>query len=347
MLPEEVMLQAQAELLDWQGSGKSVMEIGHRTPDFIKLAEHVESSLRDILAIPDSYHVLFLAGGATHQYSIIPMNLLAGKQSADYIDTGIWSDKAIAAAKRYTDVNIVCSSRDDDYQSIPDPSNWQLNNDAAYCYYTDNETIGGVEFHSVPKVSTPLVSDMTSSLLSKQVDVSQFGLIFAGAQKNIGPAGLTLVIVNSELLKDILSITPDLLNYSLQAKNHSMLNTPPTFNWYMAGLMFDWVKQQGGIETMQQMNQRKSDLLYRAIDESGLFYNDIAKTCRSRMNVVFHLQDENLLQTFLEEATLAGLHALKGHKLAGGCRASLYNAVSEAGVEQLVAFMREFERTKG
>ncbi len=347
MLPEEVMLQAQAELLDWKGTGKSVMEIGHRTDDFKSLANHAEQSLRDILTIPDNYHVLFLAGGATQQFSVIPMNLLQGKASADYCHTGIWSAKAMQLAKRYCHINTVCTSEESNFKTIPGINDWKLDKEAAYVYYTDNETIGGLEFHSIPEVSdVPLVSDMTSSILSKNIDVSRFGLIFAAAQKNIGPAGMTIVIVKQSLLAEVLPFTPDLFDYRLQAKENSMLNTPPTFNWYMAGLMFDWVIQQGGIEELELRNLRKSSLLYDLIDESSFYQNEIDITCRSKMNVVFSLANENLTDNFLKQAESNGLHALKGHRLAGGMRASLYNAMPESGVKQLVDFMREFERTQ-
>ena len=347
MLPEVIMLQAQSELLDWQGTGKSVMEIGHRTDDFKSIAEHAEQTLRDILNIPDDYHVLFLAAGATQQFSVIPMNLLQGKTSADYLHTGIWSAKAMQLAKRYCDINVVCSSEQSNFTTISDANDWQLAAKAAYVHYTDNETIGGLEFHSVPEVGTvPLVSDMTSSILSKPIDVSRFGLIFAATQKNIGPAGMTVVIVHKELLGDVLPFTPDLFDYRLQAKEKSMMNTPPTFNWYMAGLMFDWVKQQGGVAELEKLNQRKSSLLYDFIDASSFYKNNIDAACRSRMNVVFSLIDDNLTDDFLKLAESNGLYALKGHRLAGGMRASLYNAMPESGVEQLVDFMREFERTQ-
>jgi phosphoserine aminotransferase len=345
MLPEEVMLHAKAEFMDWQGTGKSVMEIGHRTDDFMSIAVQAEQSLRDILNIPDEYHVLFLSGGATQQFSVVPMNLLQGNTSADYIHTGIWSNKAMQLAKRYCKTNTVCSSEQSNFVSIPDVKDWKLSNEAAYVYYTDNETIGGLEFHSVPDVgAAPLVSDMTSSLLSKSIDVPRFGIIFAAAQKNIGPAGLTIIIVNKELLHDVLPFTPDLFNYQLQAKGNSMLNTPPTFNWYMAGLMFDWVKKQGGLVQMEKNNQRKSSLLYEFIDTSSFYNNNIQADCRSRMNVIFSLANENLTTDFLKQAESSGLHALKGHRLAGGMRASLYNAMPESGVRQLIDFMQEFER---
>ena len=348
MLPEDVMLQAQAELLDWQGMGKSVMEIGHRTDEFKSIVSHAEQSLRDILYIPEDYHVLFLSGGATQHFSVIPMNILLGKNTADYVHTGIWSFKAEDLAKRYCQTNVVCSSEQSKFTSIPDIIDWRLNSNAAYVYYTDNETIGGLEFHTIPEVNTaPLVTDMTSSLLSKSIDVSRFGLIFAAAQKNIGPAGLTIVIVKKELCGDVPEFVPDLFNYQIQAQEKSMLNTPPTFNWYMAGLMFDWIKKQGGIAELEKINQQKASLLYDFIDASDFYINNIETDCRSRMNVVFSLSNENLTSEFLKQAESNGLHALKGHRLAGGMRASLYNAMPESGVRQLIDFMQEFERKQG
>lgn len=347
MLPEEVMLQAQSEFLDWNGTGKSVMEIGHRTDDFMMIAEHAEKSFRKILNISNDYHVLFLSGGATQQFSIIPMNLLQGKTTADYCHTGVWSDKAMQLAKRYCDINIVCSAKSSDFTSIPDLDEWKLDDNAAYFYYTDNETIGGLEFPFVPEVGTvPVVSDMTSSLLSKTIDVNKFGIIFAAAQKNIGPAGMTILIVNKSILGETLNFAPDLFDYRIQAKEKSMLNTPPTYNWYMAGLMFDWVKQQGGVTELEKRNQIKSSMLYDFIDASHIYQNKINHSFRSRMNVVFSLADESLNDEFLKQAESHGLHALKGHRLAGGMRASLYNAMPESSVKQLVDFMQEFERTQ-
>ncbi len=345
MLPEEVMLQAQAEFMDWQGTGKSVMEIGHRTDDFKKIADHAEQSLRDILNVPNDYQVLFLSGGATQQFSVIPMNILQGKKTAGYLYTGIWSAKAMQLAKKYTNTYIVCSSEQSKFTDIPDVKEWNLSSEAAYVYYTDNETIGGLEFDFIPKVGdVPLVSDMTSSILSKTIDVSRFGIIFAAAQKNIGPAGMTVLIIHESLLVEPDAYTPDVFNYRLQAEEKSMLNTPPTFNWYMAGLMFDWVKQQGGLAEMENRSQRKSSLLYDYIDASSFYKNNIEASCRSKMNVVFSLNDENLNDDFLKQAESNDLHALKGHRLAGGMRVSLYNAMPESGVKQLVDFMREFER---
>ncbi len=347
MLPEDVMLRAQEDLLDWNGTGMSVMEFSHRGDEFKSIADHAEQTLLDLLSIPDDYHVLFLAGGATQQFSVIPMNLKQDKTCADYLHTGIWSAKAMKVADPLIDINVVCSGESTGFTAIPDRSDWKLNPEAAYCYYTANETISGLEFHYVPDVDVPLVSDMTSSILSRPINVSDYGLIFAGAQKNIGPAGLTLVIIKDALLGEVLPFTPDLLDYRLQAKEKSMLNTPPTFNWYMAGLMFDWVKEQGGVKEMQQRNERKASMLYELIDESGFYQNNIEINCRSLMNVVFTLNDANLNGAFLSEAKANGLYNLKGHRLAGGMRASLYNAMPESGVRQLTEFMREFEQTHG
>ena len=344
MLPEEVMLQARAELIDWRGSGKSVMEISHRSPEFQAIAEHAETTLRELLAIPADYHVLFLAGGATHQFSVLPMNLLTGKTGADYLHTGHWSGKALQAAGAYAKINIACSGEASAFTAIPAIAEWRLNPDAAYCYYCDNETISGLEFKSVPDVAGVLATDMTSSILSKQIDVSRLGVIIAGAQKNIGPAGLTIVIVKAGLLAETLPGTPDLLNYRRQAEANSMLNTPPTFNWYMAGLVFDWVKAQGGVRAMQTLAEQKAGRLYRLIDASSLYENPIAEAWRSNMNVVFTLADKGLEQVFLSEAEQAGLHCLKGHRQIGGMRASIYNAMPESGVAQLADFMKEFER---
>ena len=344
MLPEAVMLRAREEFMDWQGTGMSVMEISHRSDEFKSIADHSEQTLRELLSIPDNYHVLFLAGGATQQFSVIPMNLKQDKTSADYINTGIWSAKAMKEAKPYIEVNQVCSGESSGFTSIPDKKDWLLNPESAYCYYTANETISGLEFHFIPEVEVPLVTDMTSSILSRPINVSDFGVIFAGAQKNIGPAGLTVVIVDDTLLNEALPFTPGLLNYRIQANERSLLNTPPTFNWYMAGLMFDWLKEQGGLEEMQRRNERKATMLYELIDTSGFYQNKIDKSCRSIMNV-FTLNDENLNEVFLSEAKANGLYYLKGHRLAGGMRASLYNAMPESGVRQLAEFMREFEQT--
>lgn len=347
MLPDDILTIAREELMDWQGTGMSVMEIGHRTPDFMKIAQHAENGLRNLMGVPDNYHVLFLAGGATLQFSIVPMNLVRGKTSADYIDTGIWSAKAMRIAEPYLNVSQVCSARESGYKHIPSIAEWQLDDNAAYCYYTENETVGGVEFQFIPEVSVPLVCDMTSSILSRPVDVSRYGVIFAGAQKNVAPAGMTIVIVDKALCGDVLPTTPDLLNYQMQAENDSMLNTPPTFNWYIAGLMFDWLQKKGGLQAMEKLNIEKSSLLYNLIDNSGFYRNAIDTSCRSRMNVIFHLPDDKLMAPFLQEAKDNDLLALKGHRLAGGLRASIYNAMPLQSVQQLADFMQEFERRHG
>lgn len=344
MLPEAVLLQAQQELLDWGGRGISVMEISHRSDEFMVIVEQSELTLRKLLSIPDNYHILFLSGGATHQFSVIPMNLVQGKNSVDYIHTGVWSGKAIQEAKSYTKINEVCSGKKTNFTSIPKKCDWRLNPDAAYCYYTANETISGLEFPFTPEVEVPLVSDMTSSFLSRLVPVDKFGLIFAGGQKNICPAGLTIVIVKDSLLGKALPYTPNLLNYSIQAKEKSLLNTPPTFNWYMANLMFSWVLENGGVEIMQKQSECKAAILYKTIDNSNLYNNNIDKDCRSIINVTFTLKNDSLNKLFLLEAEKEDLYYLRGHRLAGGMRASLYNGMPESGVVFLSEFMQEFER---
>ncbi len=345
MLPEEIMLLAQAEFMDWQGTGKSVVEISHRSDEFQMMVKHAEQTLRELLGIPADYHILFLAGGATQQFSVAPMNLLRSGSCADYLHTGVWSSKAIQAAAPYIRVNVVCSGETSGFTTIPDRSGWRLNPEANWCYYCANETIGGLEFNFIPDVGTvPLVTDMTSSILSRQIDISKFGLIIAGAQKNIAPAGMTIVIIKDSLCGEALPVTPDPLNYRLQAEAGSMLNTPPVFNWYMANLMFDWVKHQGGVAEMEKRNQYKASMLYDVIDTGTLYKNNIDKKYRSNMNVVFSLSDEGMQSAFLEEATRAGLHGLKGHRLRGDLRASIYNAMPVSGVERLANFMREFKQ---
>ena len=344
LLPAEVMRQAQAEFIDWQASGKSVMEISHRGPEFLAIAAHAEATLRELLAIPPDYHVLFLAGGATQQFSALPMNLPPGRAGADYLHTGHWSGRALRVAGAYGRVNIACSAEPSGFTALPARSAWRLNPDATYCFYCDNETISGLEFKSVPEVAGVLATDMTSSILSKVIDISRFGVIIAGAQKNIAPAGLTIVIVKAGLLTETWPGTPDLLNYRLQAEAGGMLNTPPTFNWYMAGLVFDWVKAQGGAPEMQRRAEQKAGRLYDLIDASALYQNPVAEACRSRMNVVFTLADKDLTPAFLRAAEQAGLHGLRGHRQVGGLRASIYNAMPESGVVRLADFMREFER---
>ncbi len=348
MLPEAVLEQVRKELLDWQGTGMSVMEISHRSKEFMSVAEQAESDLRELLQIPDTYSVLFLHGGASSQYAMVPMNLLSGRRRADYINTGVWSKKAIAEAGRFCDVNIAASSEAENFTTIPNRENWRLDPDAAYVHYTPNETIGGVEFHWVPDTANvPLVADCSSTLLSRPIDVSKYGVLYACAQKNIGPAGLTIVIVRQNLIGKPLQGTPAMFDYQVHHDSQSMYNTPPTFAWYLAGLVFKWLKHSGGLSVMAERNYRKAQKLYKCIDGSGFYHNPVAVECRSWMNVPFILTDPSLDQIFLEQAATAGLAALKGHRLVGGMRASMYNAMPEAGVDTLVSFMAEFERQHG
>jgi len=348
VLPHAVLQQAQAELLDWHGSGMSVMEMSHRGKEFMSIAAQAEADLRTLMAIPNNYKVLFLQGGAHSQFAMIPMNLARGKKQADYLDTGDWSLKAIEEGQRYIGINTVASSIDSNYTTIPPFANWQLNQDAAYLHYTSNETIRGVEFDWIPEVSdVPLVVDMSSDILSRPIDVSRFGLIYAGAQKNIGPAGLTIVIVREDLLGQVLDGTPSMFNYQIYAETESMYNTPPAYAWYLSGLVFQWLLQQGGLEAMAQINQRKAEKLYAAIDASDFYNNPVDPDCRSWMNVPFTLANSELEKRFLDEAAQAGLMTLKGHRLVGGMRASIYNAMPEEGVDALIAFMRDFEAKHG
>jgi phosphoserine aminotransferase len=345
MLPVEVLQRAQQEMLDWNGSGMSVMEMSHRGKEFMSIAEKAEADFRELLSIPGDYAVLFLQGGASSQFAMVPMNLLRGKTKADYINTGSWSKKAIAEAKRYCEVNVAASSEADKFSTIPSIESWQLQNDAAYLHYTPNETIGGVEFHWVPDVGdVPLVVDMSSTILSRPIDVTRFACIYAGAQKNIGPAGLTIVIVRKDLLGQTISGTPTMFDYQQQADNGSMLNTPPTYAWYLAGLVFEWLKQKGGLTGMAEINQRKAQKLYDAIDQSSFYQNPVDPDCRSWMNVPFTLANADLDKPFLELAAKRGLKTLKGHRSVGGMRASIYNAMPEEGIDALIAFMQEFEK---
>lgn len=345
MVAEDVLLQAQAEMLDWQGTGMSIMEVSHRGSEFKQIVEQAEADLRELMGIPNNYQVLFLAGGATAQFAMVPLNLLAVNNQADYIDTGIWSKKAIAEAKRFGDVHVAAKlDESGSLLSIPSQSVWSLREDAAYVHYTPNETIGGVEFHWVPQTGdVPLVADMSSNILSRPIDVSQYGIIYAGAQKNLGQAGITLVIIRDDLIKEPLPGTPTLYQYLVQAENKSFYNTPPTYSWYIAGLTLAWLKREGGVEAFAERNQRKAQKLYHAIDNSDGFYtNPVDPECRSRMNVPFSLKTDELTAVFLEEAKKAGLTNLKGHKLAGGVRASIYNPMPEEGVDALISFMKEF-----
>ncbi|HCI53462.1 MAG TPA: 3-phosphoserine/phosphohydroxythreonine transaminase [Gallionella sp.] len=348
ILPHEVLEQARAELLDWRGTGMSVMEMSHRGREFMGIAAEAEADLRELMAIPDNYKVLFLQGGATLQFAMIPLNLMRGKVSADYVNTGIWSKKAIDEAMKFGHVNVVATSADRQFSYAPELSGWKLDEDAAYVHYTPNETIGGVEFNWVPQVGgVPLVADMSSNILSRSYDVSQFGLIYAGAQKNIGPAGLTLVIVREDLIGHAAAGTPTMLDYKTHADNDSMYNTPPTYGIYMAGLVFKWLKKNGGVAQMEKTNIAKANLLYDSIDASRGFYQcPVATADRSRMNVPFRTADAAMDGEFLKRAEARGLMQLKGHKLAGGMRASIYNAMPVAGVQALADFMNEFAREK-
>ncbi len=344
-LPEAVLRQAQSELLDWQGKGLSVMEMSHRGDDFTAIAAEAEQDLRDLLSIPKHYKVLFMQGGASQQFAQIPLNLLAEGDSADYIDTGIWSRKSIEEAQRFGPINVAASAKEHDYFAIPGQNEWNLSKDAAYVHYASNETIGGLQFDWIPQTGdTPLVVDMSSDILSKPLDVSQFGMIYAGAQKNIGPSGLVVGIIREDLLGRARASCPTMLNYKVAADNGSMYNTPPTFSWYLSGLVFKWLKQQGGLEAMAKTNYAKQALLYKTIDDSDFYSNPIALNARSWMNVPFRLADEKLDKAFLQGAEERGLLNLKGHRSVGGMRASIYNAVSIEAVEALVAYMHTFEK---
>ncbi len=345
MLPTAVLKTAQAEFLDYHEHGMNCMETSHRSDLFLDIIARSENSLRTLLSIPDNYHCLFLQGGASAQFSMIPLNLLAEGQSADYVNTGIWSKKAIAEAKRYGKVRVVADSSADKFNHIPDYSGWDCDPNAAYLHYTPNETIGGLEFQDIPAVSdAPLVADMSSNILSRPLDVSRFGLIYAGAQKNIGPAGLTLVIVRDDLLGNAQACAPTLFNYQTLADNGSMYNTPATYSWYLAGLVFDWLLAEGGVDQMAVRNQAKAEALYQAIDNSDFYANPIKLEQRSWMNVPFTLADSELDGRFLEEADKRGLANLAGHRSVGGMRASIYNAMPVDGVTALVDFMTEFEQ---
>jgi len=345
-LPFEVLQQAQTELLDWQGTGVSVMEMSHRSKEFMQIAMTAERDFRELMALPENYKVLFLQGGAHSQFSAIPLNLLRGKTTADYLDTGIWSRKAIAEANRYCKVNVVSSSEENNFTTITPVNEWKTNSEAAYLHYVYNETIGGLELSQEPEIecSIPLVADMSSTILSRPIDMSKYGMIYAGAQKNIGPAGLTLVIIREDLLGDVVEYTPTMLNYSIHAETGSMYNTPATYAWYLAGLVFKWIKKQGGLTAIAKINQRKSQKLYTKIDDSDFYSNSVDKNYRSWMNVPFTLKSDSLNEKFLKTAEEINLVALKGHKSVGGMRASIYNAMPEAGVDALIEMMNNFEK---
>ncbi|HST00026.1 MAG TPA: 3-phosphoserine/phosphohydroxythreonine transaminase [Usitatibacter sp.] len=344
-MPVDVLEKAKWELVNWHEAGMSVMEMSHRGSEFTRIAAEAEADLRKLLSIPATYKVLFLQGGATMQFSGVPMNLLRGRKKADYVNTGEWSKKAIAEARKFCEVNVVASSEDRNFTYVPKQSTWKLSPDAAYVHACTNETIGGVEFHWMPDTGgVPLVADMSSHILSRPLDVSRFGLIYAGAQKNIGPAGLVVVIVREDLLGEALPGTPNVLNYKLMAQADSMLNTPPTFSLYLAGLTFKWLLERGGLPAIDKLNARKSRMLYDYIDGQDFYSNPVAREDRSRMNVPFRLRDDALDRKFLVEAEARGLSQLKGHRSVGGMRASIYNAMPVEGVEALVEFLEEFAK---
>jgi phosphoserine aminotransferase len=350
MLPEEVLLKAQEEMLDWHGTGMSIMELGHRGEEFHSVAEKAEADLRELMNIPKNYQVMFLAGGGTTQFAMVPLNLFGAKKTADYVDTGVWSKKAIAEANRYGTANIAARTRhENELTYIPAQTEWTLNKDAAYVHYTPNETIDGLEFHWIPETGdVPLVADMTSMILSRPLDVTKFGIIYAGAQKNLGQAGITAVIIRDDLIVEPLPHTPILYNYKIMSENHSFYNTPPTYSWYIAGLVLDWLKKQGGVEAIYAVNQRKAEKLYSVVDaHKGFYLNKIRPDCRSMMNVMFYLVDDALTGKFLAEAEQHQLTNLRGHRVSGGVRASIYNAMPEAGVDILADFMRDFAKRHG
>ena len=346
-LPTEVLQQAAEEMLDYQDTGMSVMEMSHRSSIFVEIAARAEADLRELMSISDDYHVLFLQGGATGQFAGIPLNLTVSGDTMDFIDTGAWSKKAIKEAGKYCNVNIAASSGETNYDRIPEAENWQLSANAKLLHICSNETIGGVQFKQMPESTCPLVADMSSDILSRPVDVNRFGLIYAGAQKNIGPAGLTVIIVRKDLCGNARSETPTFLDYAAQADADSMSNTPPTYGWYLAGLVFAWAKAQGGLQAIADQNEAKAKLLYDAIDGSNFYTAPVHEAVRSTMNVPFTLAAADLDKAFLSGAEARGLFNLKGHRSVGGMRASIYNAVPMAAVESLVDFMSEFENEHG
>ncbi|MFZ6640964.1 3-phosphoserine/phosphohydroxythreonine transaminase [Undibacterium sp. TC4M20W] len=352
VLPKEVLQQAAAEMLDWHGSGMSVMEMSHRGPEFMSILAAAQSDLRELLAVPDNYKILFLQGGGLCENAIVPMNLMGRKPqpaTADFVHTGSWTGKSIKEAKKYGNANIAASGEASGYTTVPPRDSWKLTPDAAYVHLCTNETIDGVEYQFAPDVAAetggaPIVADMSSHILSRVIDVSKYGVIFGGAQKNIGPAGLTIVIVREDLLGHALPICPSAFDWKIVADNDSMYNTPPTYAIYIAGLVFQWLKQQGGVAAMEQKNIAKSSLLYDYLDSTGFYENRVEKGSRSRMNVPFYLKDESLNAAFLAEAKANGLLQLKGHKSVGGMRASIYNAMPIEGVQVLISFMQDFAK---
>ncbi len=345
MVSAEVLKQAHAEFFNWRGLGVSVMEVSHRGRDFLNLIEEIEQDCRELFNLPSNYRILFLSGGARGQFAAVPLNLAAQNHQTAYVITGLWGKMAAEEAKRYSSVQIVADASDTQYTQIPVLPDWLDFRQSAYLHYTDNETVHGVEFPQPPDSGeVPLICDMSSSIFSRPLDINRFGLIYAGAQKNIGIAGVTLVIIRDDLVsRTASSVTPSIFNYALQVKNNSLYNTPPVYPWYMAGLTLKWLKTQGGLAAIQQRNQRKSEKLYRFIDQSQIYSNPVALACRSRMNVIFFLPDPQKEQLFAQEAAKAGLIGLKGHSSLGGIRASLYNAMPESGVDALIEFMQAFQ----
>lgn len=340
MLPEAVMKKAQAEFLDWNNTGMSVMEISHRSKEFMQLASQMEADLREVMGIPNNYKVIFKHGGASLQFAAIPLNLVSETDTMDYINTGVWSAKSIKEAARFTNVNVVSTSEND----IPDFEKMNFSKEAKFLHLCQNETITGVEFQSLPQVDVPIISDFSSTILSRPINVSDYGVIYAGSQKNIGPAGLAIVIVREDLLGNTREETPALMNWQTYVDNDSMFNTPSTYAWYLAGLVFQWIKDQGGVSAMAEVNQRKAQKLYEIIDASKMVYNEVETSVRSWMNVSFKFYNTNLESKFLTESKAAGFLNLKGHKAYGGMRASIYNAMPEEGVDALVSFIKEFEK---
>jgi len=348
VLPLEVLEQAREEMLDWHGTGMSVMEMSHRGKEFISIHAQAEKDVRELMGIPANYKVLFMQGGAIGENAIVPMNMLRGRPSADYINTGEWSKKSIKEAKKYAAVNVAASGEANNFTGIPDRASWKLDPNAAYVHICSNETIGGVQYHYTPDTgAVPLVSDMSSDILSRPIDVSKYGLIYAGAQKNMGPAGLTLVIVRDDLIGQALPITPSAFDYKQQAENDSMYNTPATYAIYIAGLVFQWLKKQGGLTAMETHNRKKAALIYDYLATTKFYSNPVAASDRSLMNVPFKLPNEALDEPFLKGAQALNMLQLKGHRSVGGMRASIYNAMPIAGVEALVAYMKEFEKKNG
>jgi phosphoserine aminotransferase len=346
-LPDAVLKQAAEEMTDYQSSGMSVMEMSHRSKIFVDIAAQAEADLRELMGVSDDYHVLFLQGGATGQFAGIPMNLTQADDTIDFIETGAWSKKAIKEAKKYCTVNVAASSADSNFDHIPDQGVWQLRDNARLLHICSNETIGGVQFKNFPSSNVPIAVDMSSDILSRPVDVNNFAVIYAGAQKNIGPAGLTVVIVRKDLCGNARDMTPTFLDYAQQADNDSMINTPPTYGWYLAGLVFKWIKAQGGVAAIDEHNQVKANLLYSAIENSNFYSSPVASANRSTMNVPFTLADSALDGEFVKQAEARGMFNLKGHRSVGGMRASIYNAVSLEAVQALVSFMSEFENERG